>query len=143
MKIEFEISKKDAVLMMNSLNYALSKTSNQESRKSLINIIQSIKVDYKIDDIILDQLKYYLKDSQGTNPALVKRNAQLKLNLSLSPNYIKSPGGLGMVCNNILINLRNAYKGSKPFKRIPQYKIIKCKTVGNIIKMIHDGFEAL
>ncbi|QTE21230.1 hypothetical protein [Polaribacter cellanae] len=129
--------------MMNSLKYALSRTSNPESRESLIEIIQSIKVDYKIDDIILDQLKYYLKNSQGVNPALVIRKAQLKLNLDLPPNYIKSPGGLGMVCNNILINLRNAYEDNKPFKRIPQYKIVKCKTVGSIIKIIHDGFEAL
>lgn len=143
MKIEFEISKEDTILLISSLKFALKRTSNRKSKETLVEIIQSIKADSKIDNTILNQLKHYLNNSQGVNPNLVTRNANLKLNLGLSSNYIKSPGGLGMICNNILINLRNAYKEDKPFKRIPQYKIIKCKKVSDLIKTIHDGYEAL
>lgn len=143
MKIEFDITEDDVILLINSLNFAITKTANNKSRVKLQSIIQNIKADVKIDKEILKQLKYFINKSQGVNPALVIKTANLKLNLNLSSNYIKTPGGLGRVCNNILINLRNAFKDDKPFKRIPQYKVVKCKTVEDLIKMIQDGFEAL
>ena len=143
MKIEFEITEDDVILLINSLNFAISKTTNASSRNKLKVIIQNIRADAKIDSEILKQLKYFLKKSQGVNPNKVLKPSKLKLDLNLSTNYIKSPGGLGMICNNILINLRNAFMEDKPFKKIPQYKVIKCKTVNDLIKMIQDGFEAL
>src|SRR6056297_767582 len=101
MKIEFDISKKDVILLLNSLRYALKSTPNPNQKKKLQNIIDEVIIDAKITDEIYNQLRFYLNDAKGIPPQKVV--SKTKLRSILPSNYINLGGGLESDCNNILV----------------------------------------
>ena len=141
MKIEFDISKKDILLLLNSLRYAQNSIQNPTQSAKLQKIINEVIKDAKINDEIHRQLKFYLNDARGVPPSKVV--AETKLKSILSSNYINLGGGLESVCNNILVNLRNVFKPNAPFARIPLYKVKKSKTIKDIIELIIEVYEDL
>jgi len=141
MKIEFEISKKNVILLINSLRYALGATSNPANRVKLQKIIDEVIKDAKVSEEIIRQLKFFLQNSKGVNPERLKSKVKLKDILPI--NYLQQMGGLEAVCNNILMNIKNAFKPGAKTYRIPLYKVKDCKVVGDVTKLIQDAFESI
>lgn len=141
MKIEFDISKNDVILLLNSLRFALKSAPNPQQQQRLQKIIDEVITDAKINDEIYRQLKFFLDDAKGVPASKVI--AETKLKAILPTNYINLGGGLESVCNNILVNLKNVFKPQAPFARIPLYKVKKCNTIKEIVELIIEYYEDL
>ncbi|GAA3623041.1 hypothetical protein [Flavivirga jejuensis] len=140
MKIEFEITKSDAKIIVKALEYAASKAGNQSSVNAIQNAIQEIKEDIQNGIRVLKKLKSELKGYTDGSPIL--ETSKFRTQLGLSNAFIKSDNGLIALMNYILKSFVSFYKpGVKP-DFIKKTKIDDAKTIKDLINLIINNYES-
>ncbi|MFD1062747.1 hypothetical protein ACFQ1Q_05770 [Winogradskyella litorisediminis] len=141
MKIEFEVDRSEAIVLLEGLKHLMGITNNPATIKTLHKIIAEIQRDGKLNDIVFKNLEYHTRDYRNMNFPF-KIDSDLRNDLKMSNPFISSTYGLKQRCQIVLKHL--VLKG-KPGTIIPKMsltKVKKCKKVSEVVNLIVDKYEA-
>ena len=141
MKIELDLTKNEAILLLNSLRRLLATTENPKTFNSISLIIAEIESDALIDNEIYRLLRSYLVHFKGKGTVITK-DAHLRLGLRLKPLFLNKANGLKAVCNKVLHTILITYKPTTISKGVPLKGVQKCTTVQDVINLIKVTYEA-
>jgi hypothetical protein len=144
MKIEFEIEKKETVLLLDIIKSFMGQTSNAKILKSLSKIITEIESDLRIGDEIFKNLRDRLAPYTNGNRILLESN--LKIYLGISNNFITRSGGLEREANFILKKVILEFKPNYDLNKIEKIQlsaIKKCKKISDVVTIIQEKYEKL
>ena len=141
MRIELDLTKDEALLLLNSMRKLLASTKNPKTFNSIALIIAEIESDAHANNEIYKILKSYLIHfkKKGT---LISKSANLRLGLRLNPMFINKSSGLKAVCNKVLHRMLITYKPTTNSKGVPLKGVQKCEVVQDVINLIKVTYEA-
>jgi len=140
MKIEFDIDKKDAHVLINALEFAASKAPNLESFEAIQKVIQEIREDIKNGIVVFQELKKQLEPYTDKSPILLSSN--FRTQLGISSIFISSNNGLIAVLNQILKTFVALNKPSSSPDWIEKSKIDDAITIEDLVKLILNNYES-
>ena len=135
--IDFEVTKKEAGLLLGILSIFLKNTTNPEAKKSILPVFKEIQNDIGIDDYIFGKVANALADSTNS---IVKKTSTLHNGLGLKLGFIKLE--LPRRCNAISRDIVIRLKPGKKHKTILRKQVIAASTVQDLINLIKKSYEA-
>lgn len=137
MNISFDLEKQEVDILLKALTFAAGQTNSKESRKKILEIIQEIQLDVKLESIIGNYVEILL--DPYTN-ASIYPSSDLRNGLGISINWINN--FLFMGCNKILKKMIELYKPATSTDPISKAEAKKCKTVQDVIDLIKQKYES-
>lgn len=141
MKIELDLEKHEAILLLKSLKRLQASTENPQTFQSISEIIAEIESDAMMNEEIYKILRAHLRNFKHPN-ARISMNSHLRLGLRLRPLFLNRANGLKAVCNRVLHRILITYKPSSSSKGVPLKGVHKCQTVQDVINLIKVTYEA-
>ncbi|GAB4163662.1 MAG: hypothetical protein Tsb0033_24330 [Winogradskyella sp.] len=142
MKIEFEVDRSEAIVLLKGLKHLMGTTENIKTIKILHNIIKEIEEDGKANDFVFKNLDKETANYRNMNFPF-KMMSHLKNDLKMNNPFINSTYGLRYCCQKVLIKLVHATKPNKPIPHISLTKVKKCKVVRDVVHLIIEVYESI
>lgn len=143
MKIEFDISMKDAALLSDILKRAAFKESNINVKNAIGNIINEIEADSKVAHFLLAVIRDFFRKNHLTNSPIYPIS-DMRWGLGISEDFLKAPNGLSKMAAQILKITVNKFRpGTHPtkIKKVSVASIRKCITVYDLITLLQGYYE--
>lgn len=140
MKIEFEVDRSEAIVLLNGLKHLMGTTSNSKTIKVLHEIIKEIEEDGKTNDFVFKNLAVETANYRNMNFPF-KMMSHLKNDLKMNDPFINSTYGLRQRCQKVLAKLVKATKPNKPVPHISLSAVKKCKVVKELVHLIVETHE--
>jgi hypothetical protein len=140
MKIEFDIEKKDLKVLVNALEFAASRVSDENSFNTIQKVINEIKEDVKNGVAIFTRFRDELKKYTDGSPILETSN--FRTQLGISAVFIKSDNGLIALMNYILKSFVLELKPNAKPDYIKKDKIDDTKTIKDLVNLICKNYES-
>ncbi|CAL2061696.1 hypothetical protein [Tenacibaculum sp. 190524A05c] len=137
-KVNFEISKSDADLLLSSLNILAQNTTNARRKKTVIRIIREIQFDYKAETIIFNELILLLRPMAK---APIKKNSHIKNQLGINGTWLSN--SLHLICNHIVFKLLKNSGSSAIAPPISSARAMTSTTIKDVINLIKSTYEAV
>ena len=138
MKVSFEATEQEAKLLVSALQFAISQTNNNATKKKLSQIIGQIKKDHWLDSTIFGFVHNML-DNYTTSK--IYKNSHLYNQLSLDNKWVQLYMHKG--CNKIVLHLLKLSKSKKkPKNVVTPADTTKCVFVKDIMNLIQDSYES-
>ncbi|MGJ8665683.1 MAG: hypothetical protein ACSHW7_04905 [Patiriisocius sp.] len=135
--IEFEVTKRDAGLLLGILSNFLKNTTSQQVKKSIIPIYREIQNDVGLEDLIFGKVVNTLAHSTNR---IIKKSSTLRQGLGLKLGFIRIE--LPRRCNFIAQNLVQQLKPGKRHKLIKRKEVEAAVKVEDLIGLIKKSYEA-
>lgn len=142
MKIEFEVDRSEAIVLLKGLKHLMGTTSNQKTVKVLHYIIEEIEEDGRGNDFVFKNLAKATAGYRNMNFPF-KIMSHLKNDLKMNDAFINSTYGLRQRCQKVLEKLTKARKPNKPIPHISLTKVKKCNTVKELVHLIIEIYEEI
>ena len=142
MKLEFEVTRREAFLLLDGLKYLRQQTNNQETLKALTKIIREIIRDGNLEIEVFKLLVKVLKND-STPGVKFELDSSLRNDLDISPTFINSVHGLRSDCNLVLEYIVNKHKPGKTPGSVSIQKTRKCETIQDVINLMVDKYESI
>jgi hypothetical protein len=140
MIIEFDIDEKDLAVLVNALEFAASRVSDEHSFSTIQKVISEIKEDVKNGVAIFIRLRDELK--KYTDGSTILETSNFRTQLGISAVFIKSDKGLIAVMNYILTDFVLKLKPNAKPDYIEKEKIDDAKTIKDIVNLICNNYES-
>jgi hypothetical protein len=142
MKIEFEVDRSEAIVLLNGLKHLMGITANPQTVKILHGIVNEIEEDGKTNDFVFKGLEKETANYRNMNFPF-KMVSHLKNDLKMNDPFINSTYGLRRCCQKVLIELVQITKPNKPIPHISLTKVKKCKDVKDLVYLIVEVYESI
>ncbi|MDG5493179.1 hypothetical protein [Psychroserpens sp. SPM9] len=140
MKIEFEVDRSEALVLLKGLKHLMGITSNPKTIKIIHDIIKEIEEDGKANDFVFENLDKETANYRNMNFPF-KMMSHLKNDLKMNDPFINSTYGLRQRCQKVLTKLTHSTKPGKPIPHVSLSKVKQCKTVKDLVHLIVEDYE--
>ena len=141
MRIEFDLTKDEAILLLNSLKRVQATTKNKNTFTSISKMITEIESDAVLNDEVYNLLRLHLVHFKHKH-AIMSRDAHLRLGLRLQPLFLNRADGLKAVCNRVLYKILMRYKPTAASNGVILKSVQKCIIVQDVVNLIKTTYEA-
>lgn len=141
MKIEIDVTKEEAIILLKSLKQILGMTTSKTTFNSISKIMSEIESDALLDDEIYKQLYKHLVHFKHPS-AKITKDANLRIQLRLKPLFLNRSDGLKAVCNRVLKTFLLRYKPTASSNGVVLKSVQKCMTVQDVTNLIKTTYEA-
>lgn len=145
MKIEFDISMKDAALLADILKQAAFNEPNVNVRNAIGNMINEIEADSKVAHFLLAVIRDLFHKNHLTNGPIYPIS-DMRWGLGISKDFLQEPSGLTKMAHYILKVTVKKFKpatDSSKIKKVSNTLIKKCVTVYDLITLLQSYYEKI
>lgn len=143
MKVEFDISMRDAALLSDILKRAAYKEPNLNVKNAIGNIINEIEADSKVAHFLLAVIRDLFHKNHLTNSPIYPVS-DMRWGLGISEDFLKEPTGLTKMAAHMLkVTVKKFRPGTHPskIKKVSLASIRKCVTVYDLITLLQGYYE--